>query len=286
MASARRATASSVVIITLCLTILGFLGLVALALEREAAEARRWITVEVFLKDEATDAQVQEVRAALVRVPIVLDAKLVTKQEAVERFKQFFDPDLISVLETNPLPRSFLVDITDEGRTPAALEKLVADVGHWPAVSAVSADVEWMKTLDRLVGAAAVVLVVLLASVGIAVSIVISRTIGLGISARLNVVEVQRLVGVPERLVRRPFLVVGLVQGTVGGLLAGVIVIAASHLLGIVPLIGESLAGRLSQMVALGLVVLGLALGWWGSHSALAMVLPPDPWCAPPERGS
>lgn len=283
--SARRATVSSILIITLCLTILGFLGLVTLALDREAEEARRWITFEVFLRDSISAADVQAVRAALVRMPTVLDAKLVTKQEAVERFRQFFDADLINALETNPLPQSFLVDLTPEGRTPANLEALVKTVSQWPEVEAVQADVEWIRTLDRLVSGAAVVLLLLLLSVGVAISIVIARTIGLGISARLNVVEVQRLLGAPESLVRRPFVVVGLVQGAIGGALAGLIVILASHLVGIVPLVGESLGGKLAHAVAFYLILLGVILGWWGSRSAMATTLPPDPWEAPPERG-
>lgn len=285
MRSARTPTVSSILIITLCLTILGFLGLVTLALERQADEARRWITVEVFLKDEAAETDVQAVRASLVRIPIVLDARLVTKQEAVERFKQFFDADLITVLETNPLPQSFLVNLTDEGRTPAELENLVNTIRRWPEVDAVHADVEWLTTLNRLVGGAAIILILLLLSVGVAISIVIARTIGLGISARLNVVEVQRLLGAPESLIRRPFILVGLVQGALGGAIAGVIVIVASHVVGIVPLVGESLGGKLASAVAFDLVLLGIILGWWGSRSAMATTLPPDPWLAPPERG-
>jgi len=285
MASARKATVSSVLIITLCLTILGFIGLVVLALYREADEARRWITVEVFLRDDASDTDLQEVRAALVRIPIVLDAQLVSKQEAVERFRQFFDDDLITALETNPLPRSFLVDITDEGRTPSNLEKLVSEISHWHGVEAVHADIEWMATLNRLVGGATVVMLLLLVSVGVAASIVIARTIALGISARLNVVEVQRLLGAPESLVRRPFVLVGLIQGCIGGLCAALLVIVASHFVGIVPLVGKSFGGPVAQTVALVLVLLGLGLGWWGSRSAMATTLPPDPWLAPPERG-
>lgn len=284
MASARSATVSSILIITLCLTILGFIGLVALALHRQAEEARRWITVEVFIKDDASETAVQEMRAALVRMPTVLDAHLVTKQEAVERFQQFFDDDLITALETNPLPRSLLITIAEQGRTPASLEKLVAEVRTWPEVEAIHADIEWMTTLNRLVGGAAIVLILLLVSVGVAVSIVIARTIGLGISARLTVVEVQRLLGAPESFVRRPFVLVGLIQGTIGGAAAGLIVVAASHFVGIVPLVGEGLRGAVAQVVALDLLILGVVLGWWGSRSAMATTLPPDPWLAPPER--
>lgn len=282
--SARRAAASSVTIITLCLTILGVIGLVALAVDREADEARRWISVEVFLREQVPDEAIPGLRAALVRLPTVRDARLVTKQEAVERFREFFDPSLIGVLETNPLPRSLLVTLTDDGRSPGNVRELVETVSRWPEVEAVQADIEWLTMLNRLVAGVVIVLVLLLLSVGAAVSIVIARTIGLGIQARLDVVEVQRTLGAPEWFVRRPFVLVGLGQGLAGGALAGLLVLAGSYLVGFVPLVGDRLGGHIARATAAGLVVLGALLGWWGSRSALATTLPPDPWVEPPER--
>ena len=284
VSSAWRASFSSMLIITLCLTILGLLGLVALALEHEADEARRWITVEAFLGDDASTADVQVIRAALIRMPGVLDAHLVSKQEAVARFRKFFDESLLTALETNPLPRSFLLDLTDQGRSPTSLRKLVHDVGRLPHVTDVQADVEWLTTLNRLVGGAAAVVLLLLLSVGIAISIVIARTISLGISARLHVVEVMRLIGAPESLVRKPFILIGLAQGLAGGLFASLLVLLASHVLGLVPLIGGSIGGSTAQTTAISLILLGLFLGWWGSRSALSTTLPPDPWIEPPEQ--
>ncbi len=283
-ASARKATVSSVVIITLSLSILGLLGLVALALQKEAHEARRWITVEIFLSDSASTADIQQARVELVRMNGVLDAYVVSKQEAVERFRMFFEADLIDALETNPLPRSFLLDLTPEGRSPAAMRSLVEKAKQLPHVESVEADIEWITTLNRLVAGAAIVVILLLASVGIAVSIVISRTISLGIAARLGVIEVQRILGAPESMIRRPFILVGLCQGLIGGVFAGFAVVLVSHALGLVPLIGESMGGGVAGTAAIGIAAVGLALGWWGSRAALRTTLPPDPWVEAPER--
>ncbi len=282
--SARAATVSSVVIIMLSLTILGALGLIALVLDAEAREARRWISVEVFLRDDASDRDIQTVRAGLIRMSDVTDARLVSKQEALERFNEFFGDELIAALETNPLPRSLLVSLSDRGRSPARLEELIATLRGWNGVDAVQADIEWLTMLNRLVAGAAIILVLLLASIGVAVSIVIARTIGLGISARLGVVEVQRILGAPESYIRRPFIIMGVLQGVVGGAAAGVFVVLGSSVLGMVPLIGRSLTAEAAGIVALALAALGTVLGWWGSRSALSTTLPPDPWLEPPER--
>jgi len=283
VASARRATASTIVIIALSLTILGILGLVALVLEHEAREARRWISVELFLSDAATDEEIQTVRMGLVRMPQVVDARMVTKQEALERFTSFFDPELMSVLETNPLPRSFLVDLSEEGRSPSALKALIAVAEGWPGVEAVRADVEFLTMLNRFVLGAMVVLAMLLLIVGLAVGIVIARTIGLGIAARRDVVEIQRILGAPEWLVRRPFVLLGVTQGMIGGALAGVLVYLSARVAGLLPLLGGGLLGPHVAVSAAGLLMVGVAVGWWGSRSALATTLPADPWIAPPE---
>ena len=282
--SARRATFSSLLIITLSLTILGFLGLVALALEHEAREARHWITVEVFLCDSASTEDIQLTRAALIRMPGVLDARIVTKQEAVERFREFFDASLLNALETNPLPRSFLLELTEDGRSPSAMQGLVDRIRRMQHVDSVQADIEWVTTLNRLVAGAATVVVLLLLSVGVAVSIVISRTIGLGISARMDVVDVLRTIGGPESLIRRPFILLGLVQGAIAGAAAGGFVLLAAHVLGLVPLIGRSMGGHVAPSAAGLMMAVGLFLGLIGSRSALSTTLPPDTWVEPPER--
>lgn len=284
VASARRATVSSLIIITLCLTILGVLSLFALALDHEAREARRWITVEVFIRDEIPDERIPALRTTLLRLPTVADARLITRKEAVERFRRFFDPALIDVVESNPLPRSLVVELSDAGRSPAALRSLAAEVGKWPEVEAVQADVEWLTMLDRLVAGAAITIAALLLGIGVALSIVIARTIGLGISARLPVVEVQRLLGASERVVRSPFVVVGLGQGLIGGALAGAFVMAGAQFAGLLPLVGDRLTPELARATALGLVTIGAILGLWGSRSALSMTLPPDPWVLPSAR--
>ena len=94
----------------------------------------------------------------------------------------------------------------------------------------------------------------------------------------------QRILGAPEKLIRRPFILVGLAQGLVGGACAGVLVLIVAHMLGLVPLIGGSLGGQVAGTAATGIAAVGVLLGWWGSRAALRTTLPPDPWVEPPER--
>lgn len=282
--SARGATLSSTLIITLSLSILGVLGLIALVLDSETREARSWITAEVFFSEDASDRHIDDVRARLIQLSDVIDAHPVSKQQALERFRQFFDSELIDALDTNPLPRSLLIELSESGRSPARLGELVETVSTWPGVELVQADVEWLTMLNRLSAGSIIVLALLLASVGVAVSIVIARTIGLGISARASVVEVQRLLGIPEWLIRRPFILMGIVQGMMGGILSASLLVLSSITFGAVPLVGESISGRPIGFAALSLIALGTFLGWWGSRSALATTLPSDPWFDAPEQ--
>ena len=190
--------------------------------------------------------------------------------------------DLATLLTEDVVIGTGIREATEWGALARWTEGLIDDVQIYNTALS-QADIEWLTMLNRLVAGAVIVIVLLLASVGVAVSIVIARTIGLGVTARLHVVEIQRILGAPEWLIRRPFVIMGIVQGAIGGVVAGITVTGGAHLFGIVPLIGRSLVGNLPQ-VTIGLIVLGITLGWWGSRSALASTLPPDPWLEPPER--
>ena len=278
VSSAKRATISSVLIMAVSLAILGILGLGALAFHNEAQTAKRWITAEVFLKDGLEPEAIQLVRRRIVAIEGVSNARLITKAEALVRFKRFFGSELVDVLETNPLPQSYLLTLSDEGRTPEGLKAIARKAGSFPEVESVDADVEWLTILERISFTVNVVLLLFLGTVGFAISVVISRTIGLGIASRAEVVTLQRLLGASEWFVRRPFVILGVAQGAVGGILAALIVLACSRFAYAIPLVGRSFGGTNAHVAAWSLVGVGVVLGLAGSISTLRSSLPRDPW--------
>jgi cell division transport system permease protein len=109
--------------------------------------------------------------------------------------------------------------VPDAGSS-AALSGLLANLAAQKAAEEVQFDVEWIRRLRGAVqvaraagGTVAIVLV-------LGAAFTIANVVRLTILLHREEIEILRLVGAPEILIRGPFVVGGLIQGLIGGLLA------------------------------------------------------------------
>jgi cell division transport system permease protein len=180
----------------------------------------------------------------------------------------------------NPLPASLGHGDLEGQRDPEALRRLSDVLARVPAVE----DVEWgeesvtrlsaMARGLRLVGLVAF-LIVLLTTIT-----VVAATLQLAIYARREEIEIQKLVGATDRFVRVPFILEGLMQGLLGGLLAlGALMLFARFA---VPQLKSVLGFLLAQefpvrmitpRLGVELLVGGAALGLMGSMLAVRRFL-------------
>lgn len=181
--------------------------------------------VVAYLAPETPVEEARELARRLRGSPWVADARVVTAEEARERFVAIF-PSLADLVEEGQggLPPSVEIDarptaaagaVPGSGRT-ARLEELRA----LPGVAMVDDDRDWVAQLSALV---AVVRGVGLALGGILLAAAVF-TIGSVIRLTAYLYEeemtVMRLVGATEFYIRGPFYVEGLLQGLAGGTLA------------------------------------------------------------------
>ena len=94
-----------------------------------------------------------------------------------------------------------------------------------------------LETLEMaVVGAAVALMLVLIAAI-----VVVAATLQLGMYARRDEIEIQKLVGATDLFVRVPYVLEGLLQGLLGAALAAGGLYLCHALLG--PLVAQSLAG-------------------------------------------
>jgi cell division transport system permease protein len=191
-----------------------------------ANEVREKVLVDVYLKTNATQADIQRLGDRLREdTPYVGSVQFVSKQQAYEQERKR-NPEAYELLGSNPLPDTFRV--TPD--TPNNVEKLrdalapTAANGQRaaidPAIDEVKNrrdDTQKILTATRVVklsmGALAVLLV--LASI-----LLIANTIRLSLFARRREVEVMKLVGATDWFIRWPFIIEGVAMGALGGVLA------------------------------------------------------------------
>jgi cell division transport system permease protein len=234
---------------------------------------KRELLVKVFYKQDAKEAQINDVRAQLEADPRVKSVTFISAEKALERMKQKF-PELTANLPSNPLPPSHEV-------VPVRAEDVNAIAR---SLSPLPAGVEKVKygkqTADRILRVARVIEIVFLAAVLVllvASTLLIANTIRLSIFSRRREIEVMKLVGATNWFVRGPFMLEGLICGLLGSVVAIVLLLVGKEL-ALPAILGRiessSDVEALSFLVnALILLFVGLGVGAVGSGLTLRRFL-------------
>lgn len=211
---------TTVVGMSLTLFMLGMIGLAALLGQWVTVKLKQQVHVQVYLQRDLSAAQIDATRLALSADASVAAASYLDPSEAAEELEAELGESFVSFLGYVPLPPVVDVVVRPDHASPELLKEAaarfeattgVADVSwNGDLLSAMQASID--KLMPVLIGAAALCLLVALA--------LLNNTIRLTVFARRFLIRNMQLVGARPRLVRRPFVVQGLVLGATSGLLA------------------------------------------------------------------
>jgi len=245
------------------------LGAALLVVTNLRAAENRWAhagRASVYLKDGASQEEIDALRGAVVLVPGVTGARYLSSGDARKQFGSDTDSrgDLAG-LPTEAFPASLEIDVAQD-MPDADLAAMIGKMKELPSVEDVETYQSWTEKLSRLVrgGVAASVLLALV--VFASVLAVVGSTMRLVLQRRRMEVEVLKLVGATDAYVRKPFVIEGSVQGALGATSA--IALLALLFLVVRGRLDEELAALvgvepsfLPWSVAGGMVLLGAALG-------------------------
>ena len=226
MRSMRRSAAPSFAALATVLVTMLVLGVfipIVQATNGAADSVRGRVEVDVYMNTNATATDDSRVQAELSRLPHVKSVQFVSKQQAYEQQKQA-DPAAYALLGSNPLPDTFHV-IPDNPSNVLLVHSEIAGSGPGggsidAAINSVSnkqTDTKKILEVTNLVTITAAVLTVLLVLASI---LLIANTIRLSLYSRRREVEVMKLVGATDWFIRWPFVIEGMIVGSVGALLA------------------------------------------------------------------
>ncbi|MBP3221121.1 MAG: permease-like cell division protein FtsX [Neisseriaceae bacterium] len=180
----------------------------------------------VYLKNNATPAEVSAVQQALQADKSLSNIKLIDKNQALKEMQNSLgNADIVSLLDENPLPDAF--SVTPNTTDPKAVEDLRSKIEQLPQVESAQMDAQWLQTLHDIKEFARQILWFLSITLGLAFVLVTHNTTRLQTLARKEEIEITRLLGAPASFVRRPFVYFALWQGllsmVIGLILAGII---------------------------------------------------------------
>ena len=258
----------------------GLLSLIWPNLDGWVQGLRSEVRVDLYLRDDIDSSTLTTLQEDLQRVDGAERVVYVTKEEALERYRQWSGntAQLFEDLEENPLPASFEVFLVSGPAADEAGASIVAGFSERPGVEQVRFDREWLGRIDSVLDLARVGGTVLGILIFSAVVFVMASVLRLAVYARRDEIEIMLLVGATPTFVRGPFVVAGIVQGLVSGGIAILLVevsrrlalnYAGDQAMALVPVaLSKSLpASTALAITATGLVVSCIAAWFAVRHS-------------------
>lgn len=189
------------------------------------------VEVVVYLRDGADQGEVGMALENLSALEGVHSVKFVSKEEALDNFRDDLGPDsdLLQDLETNPVPASFNITMDPGFRDTLHVERVAERARELSFVEDVDYGREWLRRIDMFKRVVAVVGISAGALLALVAVILIASAIRIAIFSRSREIFIMKIVGATNGYIRRSFLLEGLLKGTLGGLMAAGMVFASTE---------------------------------------------------------
>jgi cell division transport system permease protein len=272
---------ASVASIAVSFVIIGIFILVIQHFNALIAEWQEQFQVSVFLDDRITSLQLDMLKRRIENEAAVKAFTFTSKEEALADFRRELkgQESLLEGLGDNPLPASFQLKIREGHQNPEALKGLSAFLSRLEGVEDIQYGQEWVERMARIERLIRLLGAIIGSVLTLGSAMVVSNTIRLAVYMRAQEIEIMRLVGATKAYIRAPFLVEGMLQGSLGAALALGVLFAAYRFVAttfnaVTTLfsIGANQGFLESSMMA-GLVGAGAAIGALGSSLAISRFL-------------
>lgn len=267
----------TVLTVAVVFLVLGVLAIAGHNLARLAARLETGLQVVVFLEDDAAEDALGGIRTRLSGSPWVGRVTHVSRGQALERFRERLGAEatVLEGLGDNPLPASFEIELSPQGRSPQNVRELAQELISLAGVEEVQYGQGWLDRYHDFMGAARLIGIFIGALIAFATLVVVSNTIRLSVYARQDEIEILKLMGATDRFVRAPFYLEGLSLATLGAA-AGLgltwmlfFLVASDRIIPMGPGLHDMSIEFLPPLVGAGMVLGGAAVGLLGTATSL-----------------
>ena len=270
----RGAAFVAVMILSLAITMVGTSAVVGWNGQKFIKFLRSQFDLTVFVRMDTADDIVIQLAKDIGKIEGVRDLTYISPAVAARKFEKDFGENVMTILGTNPFPASFIVKISPEFGTAVDASYIASRIANLNNIE----EVRYRKSLLVIVDKYIKILIVIGIVVGLivlfAAVLISSYTIKLAIFAKRDLIWTMRLVGATDSFIRRPFVVEGMVEGLLAGIIAVGILEAAYKVTGIL-LRGYLPLHRIeiSNEIYIGMLLFGLFLGWFSSNISVRKYL-------------
>jgi cell division transport system permease protein len=221
--------AAAVGTVAVALTLLAFFAIIVLNVQQLTRQWSEQVQVVAYIETVPDARRLQSWIDDVRRLPDVSSVTYVSRQQALERFRQRLgaDADLLTGVEADILPASLEIALRETSRNRQGVEAVVGQLRRNPAFSDLRYGQEWLERFESFVAMLRLLGGVLGGFLLFAALFIVANTIRLTLYSRRDEIEIMALVGGTPLFIKTPFLLEGAIQGALGGGLA----LSAAYLL-------------------------------------------------------
>ena len=231
---------AAVCVTVACLLIVGSFSILTYNVNIMVEDLNQTNEILVYIDSSLSEAEAKHIGSKINLVDNVLQARFVSREEALEDFIADHQGDeAFSGVEASDLRHRFVVTLEDNNY----MEQTVAEIEKLDGVAKINAAYELAEgftTIQNVLQIASVAVIAVLLVVSL---LIISNTVKLAMYDRRDEIAIMKMVGATNGFIRLPFVVEGFTLGMMGAALA----------FGIEWVMYDALVARIAEVDALNL---------------------------------
>ncbi len=171
--------------------------------------------IAIYLKEDISEAQVKKIQNILEENDNLTDVRYISKEQGLENFKENMGEysDLLSYLDENPVPETFLVRVKDLTKMKLSITAISSIDG----IEKLKVPSDFTDALINIRNTFTVIVIAIMATLIVVSIVIVSNTIRTSVFSRRNEISIMKYVGATDSFIKLPFFV----EGTFIGILSG-----------------------------------------------------------------
>ena len=208
---------AAVCVTVACLVIVGSFSALAYNLDVMVQELNQTSEILVYVDADLSDAEARSIGTQINLMDNVLQAKFVSREEALQDFIADHDGDsAFSGVQASYLRHRYVVTLEDNTKMKETDEQLK----QLPGVAKTNAAYELAEGFSTIQDVLHMVSAALIAVLLVVSLLIISNTVKLAMYDRRDEIAIMKMVGATNGFIRLPFVVEGFTLGMMGAILA------------------------------------------------------------------
>ena len=259
------ANVTAVISVALVLLLLGIVAVIGVGARGLSEKIKENIGFDISMKEDATEQQIATLRRDIAAAPFTAQMKYVSKDDALEVWRQETGEDLMAVLGFNPLTAEIEVHVRSLYSDVVSIDRIAAGLKQkYEAIESVTTHRENIEAINRTLTQTALVLGVAAAAMLIISLALINNTVRMTIYSKRFLIHTMKLVGATPGFIRRPIVVSCMINGIIAAFVAVGLLSALLYYLSLDSLAGEAVREAVPLeavgATAAAMVVLGALL--------------------------